>query len=651
MPQFVVVFILLACIGALLPLGVKAAGPVVSVTAESSTVSSGEAVNINVQTTDVPRIYGYSFTLVYDTARLQLESTAGGPAAGAGLILGSDALVVINEETSPGRIEVAAVRGSTGAGASGQGKLAGFRFKALTEGDTTVQLEDVQLANSAASAIAEVTGSGAQVALKVSASQSGTGGTGGQTGTGTGDQTGNPTGGQSGTQTGTQNGAQTGTQSGTQTGTQGENTTQPLPVVDLGQATVSKTNVDAGTGHATVTVTFDQAGADAVLDGLAGPSILRIDVAEPGDTIQVEASASIVERAAERQTDLEVVSGSTGFRIPASAIDLKALAAALAKDGGTPPAPGQIVVRIVMEPPPAAIADAAAQRAEAEGLQTASRPMDFRIEASADGRVVTTRTYGYSFAERTVPLTHTVDPALSTGAYFDGTAYHHVPTLFTTDTDGNQSAVMRRNGDSVYVVVEQTRTFADIRDHWARSDIESMTSKLIVTGQEEGRFNPDGNVTRAEFATLLVRALGLEGQAVPSAAPVFADVAAADWYHDTVRLAAFYGLANGYPGGTFAPDAPINRQDLAVMVGRAMDMANKKAVLQPNEVQAALSRLADRDAIDGWASSAIARAVMTGVVTGYTDGSFQPSASANRAEAVVMIRRFLTAVQFINATK
>lgn len=91
------------------------------------------------------------------------------------------------------------------------------------------------------------------------------------------------------------------------------------------------------------------------------------------------------------------------------------------------------------------------------------------------------------------------------------------------------------------------------------------------------------------------------------------------------------GLISGYDDGTFRPDAPITRQELAVMVARALDEADPGTV-----------NFTDAEAIEDWAAVPVAQAAAMGIVTGFEDGTFRPQETATRAQAAVMLSRLVS---------
>ncbi len=109
------------------------------------------------------------------------------------------------------------------------------------------------------------------------------------------------------------------------------------------------------------------------------------------------------------------------------------------------------------------------------------------------------------------------------------------------------------------------RTFSDIASDANLAAIEALAARGIVSGKGNGLFDPGANVTRAEYAAMIVRALGLNA----AAAGAFSDVAAGSWYSAPVDTAASYGIVSGIGGGKFNPVGAITLQEAALMTAKA----------------------------------------------------------------------------------
>jgi len=194
---------------------------------------------------------------------------------------------------------------------------------------------------------------------------------------------------------------------------------------------------------------------------------------------------------------------------------------------------------------------------------------------------------------------------------------------------------------SDYAVMAYSAPFTDIAGHWAEADVKLLAAKGIVYGMTATTFAPKANVTRAQFAALMLRMLGIAEQ--QGTGERFNDVAAGAWYAGAVETAAANNLVYGYPDGSFKPDANITREELAAMVVRALAQRGVETAVTPEEVTALLAPFADRAAIGAWAKETAAVAVKHGIVKGRKPDEFAPQATATRAEAAVMVKRTMSA--------
>lgn len=189
------------------------------------------------------------------------------------------------------------------------------------------------------------------------------------------------------------------------------------------------------------------------------------------------------------------------------------------------------------------------------------------------------------------------------------------------------------NHFSKYAVLEYDKTFADVDSkYWAYNIIKEVAAKHIIEGISESSFAPKREVTRAEFVSMLVRALGVKNA---DASP-FSDVDTTKWYGSEVAAAYESGLVKGYTGGNFAPEAQITRQEMAVILMRAYEIHT--GITTP---LVSLTAFADADKIDRWAMDAVGAAESLGFLEGNSYGFYMPQAFANRAECAKVVSLLL----------
>ncbi|MBP1962245.1 S-layer homology domain-containing protein [Paenibacillus aceris] len=182
--------------------------------------------------------------------------------------------------------------------------------------------------------------------------------------------------------------------------------------------------------------------------------------------------------------------------------------------------------------------------------------------------------------------------------------------------------------------VRFTKIFSDLADHWAKSDIMLMVDKKVVEGMDDDHFAPDTNVTRAQFATLLTKALNLQ---VGAGQNPFDDVTSGSWYENTVKKAYAAGLINGIADNKFAPEQNITREEMTAMLLRAKAYATGTKV-EDMPVTDAI-HFNDEAEVSEWAKKSVALAVNFGFMNGRTEQVFAPLEQASRAEAVVVLKR------------
>lgn len=197
----------------------------------------------------------------------------------------------------------------------------------------------------------------------------------------------------------------------------------------------------------------------------------------------------------------------------------------------------------------------------------------------------------------------------------------------------SKSVIFTPKHFSKYAVSYVNVKFGDIaRYPWAVDAIQALAAQGIVSGYTEETFVPSGGVTRAQFIQMLVNVLELKDS---SAASTFKDVQAGSWYYASAATAQKLGIVKGRPDGTLGVNDTILREEMSVMLYRAMQAKG-------NDLSAVQGTVyADQAAISGYAQEAVAKVSAAGIVSGQGNNSFAPRATANRAEAAVMIRNLL----------
>ena len=350
-------------------------------------------------------------------------------------------------------------------------------------------------------------------------------------------------------------------------------------------------------------------------------------------TREVKLPSDLVEKATELKKDLVINTGQAKVSIPPEAIPLKDLVPAGAKAEvrlTTAEVAQARVEELLKETPPEA----------ARGLTLAGKVLELKLEVFADGKPVEGREFSrpvtVTFNYGQVPAgvnedklgIYRRDEAARAWAYVGGKVDKLAKLI---------SARLR--SFSTYTVMEYNKTFADLDSHWAKADVELMASRHVAKGMTADLFEPQRQITRAQFAAFLLRALGL-GEYRPAKA-TFTDVSGDRWYYGVVEAAAQAGLVAGYPEGDFKPERPVTREEMAAMVVRAMKAGGKEFLLGESESEQVLAGFTDGSKVSGWARVVAATAAKAGIVAGRAPGQYVPAADATRAEGLVMIKRLM----------
>jgi hypothetical protein len=182
-----------------------------------------------------------------------------------------------------------------------------------------------------------------------------------------------------------------------------------------------------------------------------------------------------------------------------------------------------------------------------------------------------------------------------------------------------------------------TQVFPDVLpSYWAYGDIENLNSLGYVSGYPDGTFKPGNQITRAEFATIMDKLLNLTTYTQQT--PTFTDVNQTDWFDRAVEESVYAGIFKGYGDGTFHPNAPISRQEIACVLVQALG----KSQLADSNAQA-VTKFLDDQSIAWWSRGYIFVALQQGIVNGYPDNTYKPGNETIRAEACAMVENFLSA--------
>ncbi len=369
--------------------------------------------------------------------------------------------------------------------------------------------------------------------------------------------------------------------------------------------------------------------------------VVTIEVKGNDPVVKVVLPGNSIIHAANTTPDAVVVikSGEASYSLPVGLINIDAIAKELGRSAA------DAKVNVTMAKVSGTKAQSIQQKAQESGLQIVGTPIEFTITVEAGGKQTEVNNFGTTYVTRTLVLTQTLNGSEYTAVVYDPVTgdMSFVPAEFIT-VNGQTIVSIKRSSNSVYTIVQSKKSFQDITKHWAHADIELLASKLIIQGQSDTSFGPDNSITRAEFAALLVRSLGLKED---KSGTKFNDVTEDQWFAGAIGTAAKVGIVEGMEDGSFRPHANISREQMAVMIARAVKAAGHSIDIGSKQAQI-LNVFADRGSINSWALTAVAQAVQAGIIQGMSADTFVPSDNATRAQAAVMLKRFLQVLKFIN---
>ncbi|MDR1205195.1 MAG: S-layer homology domain-containing protein [Peptococcaceae bacterium] len=185
-------------------------------------------------------------------------------------------------------------------------------------------------------------------------------------------------------------------------------------------------------------------------------------------------------------------------------------------------------------------------------------------------------------------------------------------------------------------VTKPGATFADVAGHADKTAIEALAARGILGGKSDSSFDPDATVTRAEFAAIITRGLGLPEKT----AAAFEDVPEGRWYAKSVATAYAYGIVAGVSVAEFNPGGTITRQEAAVMVARAAKLAGMDTGMDATAIRDTLAQFGDYRTAAEWSRGSLAFCYSQGIL----DDSVldvKPQEPISRAEIAEMLYRLL----------
>ena len=248
---------------------------------------------------------------------------------------------------------------------------------------------------------------------------------------------------------------------------------------------------------------------------------------------------------------------------------------------------------------------------------------------SIDGNrnITVTVPYGTDVTGMIATFTTSVGATIQVGSENSGVAlisdvtsvnYTNPVKLYVTSESGNVTRMYT-------VTVEEGVSFSDVTaGAWYYENVMGAAENGYVSGYPDGTFKPMQSVTRAEFASMIAKAMGYDSD--PDAGSAYPDVADDHWAKAAINFCAQNDIINGYDDGTFQPNKAITRQEAAAILNKAFELSVKYGV--------STDLFPDNSSIAAWASDHVYAAKASGLMKGYEeDGTFRPNNQITRAEA------------------
>ena len=227
---------------------------------------------------------------------------------------------------------------------------------------------------------------------------------------------------------------------------------------------------------------------------------------------------------------------------------------------------------------------------------------------------------------------------------------NHVAPKVNIETQSSQEVLMRSlkpyyGGNMTGAAAPIGSMYNDVPDNfWANPEINKLTRENIVFGYPDGNFRPNASISRAEFASLIVRGMNKEDSIGDNPQYTFKDVPKNHWAYNIISAAKADNLMTGYPDGTFKPDSPVSKIEAMTMLAKKLDnnMTNKKA-------EEILSKYSDGNRVPDWAKKNVAKVLEANALEDMPNpDKIYVGSNASRAEVASMLDNIRVTLGYSN---
>ncbi|QJD84595.1 S-layer homology domain-containing protein [Cohnella herbarum] len=399
------------------------------------------------------------------------------------------------------------------------------------------------------------------------------------------------------------------------------------------QSVGEETTVVSG-GKTTTTVTLNEKKLQKLLEG--NNAVITIIIKAAADVAIGELNGQMVKDMGDSQDVVVVKTDAASYTIPLNQIDM----AAISRQFGQQVDLKNIVFRIELRKPNKEQTKALEDAAKQGGFSIVVPSMDFNITYAFGDKTGEISHFGV-YVQRTISIPDGVDSSTVTTAVVienDGMV-RHVPTK-VTQIEGKPVAIVNSLTNSMYALIANKVSFTDVENHWAQKIINDLGSRKVLSGAGNGTFEPNRDITRAEFSAIIVKALGLKVEAQADKIP-FSDVNSSNWYAGYVNAAYARGIVTGLSNGSFGASDKLTREQAMTMVARTMKIAGTETTLTEKEQGDLLAKYADAAGVSGYARAYIASCLKAGIVSGKDGNRLAPKENITRGEVAAIIQKLL----------
>jgi len=406
-------------------------------------------------------------------------------------------------------------------------------------------------------------------------------------------------------------------------------------------------------GKSKVEVSIDNVAMKKIIDDLLErvsssqtpvKNLVEINVQDiTSDSTVIGLNGAIVKQMDQNEFDVLINVGDKTYRIPAEELAVDAVASKLGVDKENLKS---IQFYIQLNTFTSEEQTEITKKVESNNGKIIVKPTEFKISAVATRNDGTTETVEIDtfkqYVIRRFEIPNDVNATdATTGVVFDRDYnYSQVPTHIHTE-NGKTYAEINSLTNSIYSVISNPVTVNSVKGHWSESIVNDMASRLILTDYDQ--FKADKNVTRGEFATYMIRALGLY-KSDASFETSFTDVKKTDKNAVGIALASQWSLVRGYEDGTFKPNNEITREEAMVLLAKAMKIANYEGVTGASSFE-----IKANEGIPNWSKPYIQKVLDGKVFVGRSDNDLALKQNLTHAETLAALRNLLIKAELINA--